>query len=697
MSGKHQTRSQDLGWRALILKDFTREIAAETRLTVVTDPDQLLTEQEILSELRERCFELVPFEDHVAFRFAYESRYRQVWDRGEKTNLVVVLRSSSGEADALPFDLLEQAKHQERCLSFSVAQLFPKLSPNVVLSLDRSCFQALYSALEPDTPRMGEDATKDFVLRHVFEIAPELIKSQAGLLKVLIRRHYRGVSFPPVLDERFIHLLSKGGRWKDWPLDEIVPHRAAFLGFLNERWPYFVKQVVEAKGDRGAEAAVAYGLTYSGPTELPFGHDDVKIYIDNLFQEGQLTPVDTVPASTLPEDWMRVGVTGDNGDDKQLRFERLLDRLEKELPGEDANHIDWVGYAQTWGEWTALRWEIGDTKTGVAKESNALHDRIENCFAKWMGRTYPSLHNLASSKRPAMVHHIAPHLAHHFTATGAASAGSGQPKKYALVVVDGLAMDQWVVLRKGVMDALGPDTHIEEDGTFAWVPTFTCVSRQAIFAGKAPFLFATSLKTTSKEPTHWKNFWDDHGAKRVEVGYVKEGKDQLDADFHREVMKVAEHPKMRMLGVVVGKVDQSMHGIKEGSRGLHAMVREWARTGGIGEMLGSLLDLGYEITLTADHGNIHGSGIGKPNAGVIADERGERAHVFNDELTRTKFAQEYQGTIEWPQTGLPDNWRALLAPGRRAFVPVGKHTVGHGGIAMEEVIVPFVKITRRPR
>ena len=695
MSGAQQTK-RDLGWRALILKDFTREIAAETRLTVVTDPDQLLTEQEILSELRERGFELVPFDDHVAFRFAYESRYRQIWDRGEKTNLVVVLRSSSGEADSLPFDLLAQARRQARCLSFSVAELFPKLSPNIVLALDRSHFQALYSAMDPDTPPMGENATMDFVLRHVFEIAPELIKTQPGLLKVLIRRHYRGLSFPPALDERFIHLLCKEGLWKDWPLDEIVPDRAAFLGFLNERWPYFVKQVANTKGDKVAEPATAYGLTYSGPHELPFGHDDVRVYIDNLFQEGMLKPVDGVPASALPEPWMHVGVTAANGDDKQIRFNRLLARLEKEIPDEAANHFEWVGYAHTWGEWAALRWEIGDTKTGVAAQSNALHDRIENSFAEWMWHKYPSLHNLASSKRPAMVHHVAPHMAHHFTATGAASAGSGPPKKYALVVVDGLAMDQWVVLRNGVMDALGPAS-IEEDGCFAWVPTLTCVSRQAIFAGKAPFLFAASLKTTSKEPTHWKNFWDDHGAKRVEVGYVKEGKSQEPESFRQEVMKVAEHPKMRMLGVVVGKVDQSMHGIEGGSSGLHAMVRDWARNGGIGELLGSLLDLGYEITLTADHGNIHGSGIGKPNAGVIADERGERAHVFNNELTRAKFAQEYEGTIEWPQTGLPDDWRALLVPGRGAFVPVGQHTVGHGGIAMEEVIVPFVKITRMPR
>ena len=36
--------------------------------------------------------DLIEFDDHVAFRFAYESKYRSAWDRGEVTDLVVVLR-----------------------------------------------------------------------------------------------------------------------------------------------------------------------------------------------------------------------------------------------------------------------------------------------------------------------------------------------------------------------------------------------------------------------------------------------------------------------------------------------------------------------------------------------------------------------------------------------------------------------------
>ena len=318
MSGARRAELRPLGWRAPILKHFTPEIAEATRLTLVADPDHLLTEQEILGALCERGFDLVPFDDHVAFRFAYESRYRQIWDRGEETNLVVVLRSFSGDMDTLPYDLLEQARRQERCLSFSVAELFPKLVPNVLLALDRSNFDALHAAQDQDdSARLGVDATKDFVLRHVFKIAPELITKPADLLHVLLRRHYRGMSFPAVLDERFIQLLIKSGRWMDWPLVEIVPNRAAFLGFLNERWPHFVKQTVEATGDAVAEPSATFGLAYLGPLDLPFGHDDVRVYIDNLFQEGQLTPDPAYRASEMPEAWMCVGVAGPDGDDRE--------------------------------------------------------------------------------------------------------------------------------------------------------------------------------------------------------------------------------------------------------------------------------------------------------------------------------------------------------------------------------------------
>ena len=78
-------------WRDQILNHFQPKIS---RLTLVADPDGLLTEEGMVSAIRQRGFDLIPFEDPIAFRFAYESQYRSAWDRGENTDLVVVLRST---------------------------------------------------------------------------------------------------------------------------------------------------------------------------------------------------------------------------------------------------------------------------------------------------------------------------------------------------------------------------------------------------------------------------------------------------------------------------------------------------------------------------------------------------------------------------------------------------------------------------
>src|SRR3990170_3687033 len=89
-------------WRDTILKNFKPKIS---RLTLVADPDGLLTEEGMLSAIRDRGFDLMPFDDAIAFRFAYESQYRSQWDKGQNTDLVVVLRSAEQQMNKLPFDL----------------------------------------------------------------------------------------------------------------------------------------------------------------------------------------------------------------------------------------------------------------------------------------------------------------------------------------------------------------------------------------------------------------------------------------------------------------------------------------------------------------------------------------------------------------------------------------------------------------
>ena len=57
-----------------------------------------------------------------------------------------------------------------------------------------------------------------------------------------------------------------------------------------------------------------------------------------------------------------------------------------------------------------------------------------------------------------------------------------------------------------------------------------------------------------------------------------------------------------------------------------------------------------------------------------------------------RVASTFPDALCWKPLGLPEDFLPLLAPGRRAFVLDGQRTVAHGGITLEEMVVPFVHI-----
>jgi hypothetical protein len=672
----------DLGWRQSILTHFTSEAAAAARLTIVADPDDLLAEPGVIEEIRARGFELIPFEDHVAFRYAYEARFRSLWDRGESTPLVVVLRTTSCDFDEVPHDLVEEARRQSRLLPFSLAEVFPRLSPHVVGELDRADLDALFRAQTSlDAGSLGENGTRDFVLRHVYRMAPELIRSEPELLVLLFQRHRRGRVFPPSLDARLQDVLAQSRRWLDWPLERILPDREAFLTFLEERWPWFLL----GRGIGAVPGREPSRPSLPGPRNLPFDHDDVRWQLAGLFLEGALPPTPVVSKDDVEEPWMAIGVRGNLPGDAAERLALLLPKLREMLPGPSANHRDWQDVALSWAEAVRLRAQLKGAKDGtVVGDFESLHDAIEASFGSWMLEHYASLPNLAHLPSPVTVDKIVPYLSLELRRAG------GRSPRIALLVVDGLALDQWLLFRDDLREHLGAT--LEERTAFAWVPTLTAVSRQAIFSGDAPFLFPASISTTQKDPRHWARVWEGHGHRGASVQFVSEKKQETETSFLDRVRESAAHPACRVLGIVVGMIDRMMHGNVTGTGGVHAEIRHWLGRGHFRSLVEALLEEKFQVYLTSDHGNIEGVGIGKPDVGAVADERGERVHVFRDDLTRSRVKAEYEGAVEWPETGLPSAYRALLARGRGAFISRGARTVAHGGIALEEVIVPFVRI-----
>ncbi len=660
--------------RNTILKEFAPDAA---KLTLVSDPDCLLTEEKLAMKLRTRGFDLIEFNDPIEFRYEYESKYRSIWDRGEQTDLIVILRFQDARSASLPYYLLQAG----RKLSFSPGDLFPDMSYPVVEQLDRSLLDSLFDAQKKTAPdRMGDNATKDFILRHVFGVAAELISTEVELLRFLLRLHYGNTAIPIVLADRLVNVLEKSNHFKKWPLDKIVPDAELFFTFIQERWPIFLEnlnQPIHVKDDSSI-----YSLLVEGPVRLPFDHQDIRVYIDNLFVEGKLAPVDSPHIEVEKNSWILSGVSISKENSEDLRISRLFELIDAGKLSLESRYTDWISFAVKWAELSAL----------IHKENSGRHkkrfkktgEKLNRLFADWLETNYAGLINLPPSN-PAILHHIPRRLARDIED----QAG----KRIALVVIDGLSLDQWVTVRN-IIQTQTSDLTLRESAIFAWIPTLTSVSRQSIFSGKPPIYFPSSINSTNSEEKLWKRFWQGYGVSKLDVAY-KRGLGDGDAEA---VMDGLINPSQtRVAGLVIDKVDKIMHGMQLGSAGMHNQIEQWCKSGYLITLLDYLSRHEYDVWLTSDHGNIESIGKGRPSEGVIAESRGERVRVYPTPELRSQISSSFTFAREWRPTGLPEGYFPLIAAGNDAFIKEGDSIVGHGGAAIEEVIVPLVKVERRTR
>ena len=387
-------------------------------------------------------------------------------------------------------------------------------------------------------------------------------------------------------------------------------------------------------------------------------------------------------ADALSKTWVGIGIRTAPIEDRSRRLGKLIGSLRTSVPADDAKHTDWFHFARGWAELILL---MNEQSAALLDETNehakSLQVQVDNGFTAWLFKRYAGLVNLPPVP-PVMLHHLPRFLAR--------QVAEDRNAKIALIVVDGLAMDQWLVVR-GALASRQPGYRFREQAVFAWIPSLTSVSRQTAFAGKAPIFFPNSILTTDREPALWSQFWADQGFTPNEVVYIK----GLGDGSLESVSEALSHPKARVAGLVVDKVDKIMHGMEMGTAGMHNQVCQWAKQPYMNTLLDLLLERGFRVYLTSDHGNIEAEGCGRPAEGAVADLRGERVRIYPDAVLRSTVKERFPAALEWDPVGLPNDYLPLLAPSRKAFVSEKERLVSHGGISIEEMIVPLVQIERK--
>jgi hypothetical protein len=658
-------------WRGIILKHF---VPGVRRVTAVADADGILRDPGVFRAIEERGFSLLQFEDSISFRFDYETRFRPRWDAGESIEIVVVFKPGERDFEMLPADVLAQARR----LSFTLKDVFPKLSYGVVSQLETVHFEALYLAqMQYADNALGDALTKEFILQHVFQIVPSLVTKDSDLLRLLCQKHCKETALPEALDLHLVRVLRQRPIFQAWPLEILIRDRKAYWEFVNERWPVFVRET------GGGTSVVREGretLKYSGPSLLPFQHDDVRAFIETLFEDGTLTPIPWSWDHAVPEIWIRVGLIGSGTENAELRFEELTNELVQACPDGGSTPQSWTAFAHRYGQARLLWTEIGSP----AREKNhelftRLCQRVNELFNEWLKVGYPGIFNYPTVT-PLMVHHLPGYLAYCL---------SKSPKrKLALVLFDGMSIEQWLVIKEELRrQAFAPI--FREGALFAWLPSITPISRQAAYSGKIPRYFAESIHQTNRDETRWRQFWADRGYNSSEAGFVSMEGDPGDEDALAE----PDLSSLRVLGVTIRKVDKIMHGMRLGSIGMIGQVRTWAQEGFVRNLFEKLVAADFDVLVTADHGNSEAAGIGTPQEGVLSDKRGHRCRIYTESTLRANALAKIEGSTPWEHSGLPPNLYVLLARYGDAFAQKGIKIVCHGGASVEEVIVPFAQLS----
>ena len=286
-----------------------------------------------------------------------------------------------------------------------------------------------------------------------------------------------------------------------------------------------------------------------------------------------------------------------------------------------------------------------------------------------------------------------------------------QGRKVFLLVLDNFRFDQWRVLATELAD----DFDMEEDLYYSILPTATQYARNAIFAGLMP------LQIKEMYANLWVDEEEDEGKNLNEEQLIRSQLDRFRRKetftYHKindstqvdKVLPQITSGSVPLSVLVVNFIDILSHARTESK-----MVRElagnesayrsitlsWFRHTPIKELFRRLASMDYDILITTDHGSIRVDAptkvVGDRNVNTNLRYKLGKNLSYN---AKEVFEVRHPRTLLLPQPNLSTAY--IFATGARFFaypnnynyyVQYYKDTFQHGGISMEEMIVPLVTL-----
>jgi len=355
-----------------------------------------------------------------------------------------------------------------------------------------------------------------------------------------------------------------------------------------------------------------------------------------------------------------------------------------------------------------IYWELEMQKSGSPEMQEILQSQKSEAnteFFKFISRNYASWLSPKGKESPVMSHNlfqfkVLPHVE------------KGTPLFF--VLIDNLRFDQWKAIQPIFAESF---RILEEDSFYAILPTATQYARNAIFAGMMP------MDIEKKFPVQWKND-DEEGGKNLheeeffraqlqrlgrgdlKVSYTKVVNNQAGLDLVNNIHNMMNND---INVIVYNFVDMLSHArtemevLKElagDEMSYRSITASWFEHSPLHQALKCIADKNLRLVLATEHGSVR---VKTPTK-VVSDKQTTTNLRYKHGRNLNYEPKEVLAFRDPREAGLPvptinssyifaKEDRFLCYPNNyNYYVNYYRNTFQHGGVSLEEMIVPVIKM-----
>lgn len=364
------------------------------------------------------------------------------------------------------------------------------------------------------------------------------------------------------------------------------------------------------------------------------------------------------------------------------------------------SYEEWAELYQKLIYWELRLEDIEDP--GMAEILNSQKTEANLQFGKFIEKEYPSWFE-KKADAPIMSHTL-------FKEKIVPELSNDRPT--LLVVIDNLRYDQWRAFEPVVSNYYKKTA---ESSFYSILPTATQYARNAIFSGLMP------SEMEKKHPEYWRNDTDEGGKNLYEAEFLEAQLKRLNlkhlkTEYHkitnlRQGKKLAENFKSLknndLTVVVYNFVDMLSHSktemevVKElasNDKAYRSLTLSWFKNSPLLEMIQQAQQLGFKLILTTDHGTINVKNpskvIGDRETSLNLRYKTGRSLTYEDKdvLVAKDPKSIFLPSITMSSSFIFAKGDMFLAyPNNfNHYVSYYRNTYQHGGVSLEEMIIPFV-------